>query len=139
MRGFIRPEIEGRNVLEEDDDSDEVLPSIDLLSLHSEVSPHEVAVAFHLPLSTLSDPSRWRQGLFRDNSPYTVLDVTDIVETARGRRLGITTLSSEEGADDGRGGSVDSEVGPGKKEKIEVWGLTGWYLSLLMKTLEVYR
>ncbi|KAF5373343.1 hypothetical protein D9615_007461 [Tricholomella constricta] len=132
--GFIQLESEvaaGRNMSENDG-----LPSIDLLSLHSEVSPNEVAVAFHLPLATLADPARWRQSLFRESRPYTVLDVTDVVETAGGRRLGITALSSEEGVDDGH---VDSEVGSGRKSRIEVWGLTGWYLSLLMKTLQVYQ
>jgi hypothetical protein len=31
------------------------------------------------------------------------------------------------------------EVGGGKDGRLEVWGLTGWYLTLLMKVLEVHR
>ncbi|KAF8075060.1 NUDIX hydrolase domain-like protein [Lyophyllum atratum] len=128
--GFIRPE----PFVERNASEDDALPSIDLLSLHSEVSQQEVAMAFHLPLAILADPSRWRPSLFRESRPYTVLDVTDIVEMAGGRKLGITALSSEGRAGDGR-----DEVGAGRGGRIEVWGLTGWYLSLLMKILRVYQ
>ncbi|KAG1732020.1 uncharacterized protein EDB91DRAFT_1238857 [Suillus paluster] len=30
------------------------------------------------------------------------------------------------------------EVGGGKEGRLEVWGLTGWYMSLLMRILRVY-
>lgn len=109
------------------------MPSIDLLSLHSEVSQHEVAVAFHLPLAAMVDVSKTRSCLFRGHRPYTIIDVTNIVSTAGGRRLGITTMSSEK-SDKGFG-----EIGAKRKGHIEIWGLTGWYLSLLMKTLQLYR
>ncbi|GLB41724.1 putative NUDIX domain containing protein [Lyophyllum shimeji] len=128
--GFVEPE----PVAERNASEDDALPSIDLLSLNGQVSPREVAIAFHLPLTALADPSRWRQALFRGSRPYTVIDVSDIVELAGGRKLGITPLSNEEGVDD-----QPDEVGPGREGRIEVWGLTGWYLSLLMKTLRVYQ
>ena len=37
-------------------------------------------------------------------------------------------------------GGVDlpDEIGAGRGG-LEVWGLTGWYLSLLMRALEIYR
>lgn len=30
------------------------------------------------------------------------------------------------------------EIGGGKAGRLEVWGLTGWYLNLLMKALNIY-
>ncbi|KAG5635088.1 hypothetical protein H0H81_012487 [Sphagnurus paluster] len=124
--GFVRPECAPSTA------EDDALPSLDLLSLHSEVSPKEVAVAFHLPLATLADPTRCRASLFRETRPYTVVDVTDIVETAAGRRLGITGLSCERVTEENR--NMDSQ----RSGRIEVWGLTGWYLSLLMRALQVH-
>ena len=41
----------------------------------------------------------------------------------------ITRNTSEEG----------SETRSGIDGRIEVWGLTGWYISMLMKVLQVYR
>jgi len=128
--GFVWP----GPVAERNASEDDALPSIDILSLHSEVSRQEVAIAFHLPLAILADSTRWRSSLFRENRPYTVVDVTDVVETAGGRKLGITALSNEKGVDDGQ-----DEVGAAKGGRLEVWGLTGWYLSSLMKMLQVYQ
>lgn len=67
------------------------------------------------------------------------MDVTDFVRAARGIRqlegdsdAKLNPLPFSEQSED------DSEVGGGKTAgRIEVWGLTGWYLSLLMKTLGV--
>lgn len=121
-QGFVRPSSRKMIIFEDDP-----LPSIDLASLQSEVSQSEVAAAFHIPLSALTAPSRMRSHLFRDERPYTVLDVTDLVLAGTGDKVSITAASNEKGDF------------PGKKEgRIEVWGLTGWYLSLLMKTLQIY-
>jgi hypothetical protein len=49
-----------------------------------------------------------------------VVDVTDIVEPTRMAK------------------DIKIELGPGGDGRIEVWGLTGWYLSLIMKILQVY-
>jgi nudix motif 8 len=121
-QGFVRPT--SAEIPISDDDP---LPSIDLDSLQSEVSQPEVALAFHLPLSELTAPSRMRSHLFRDERPYTVLDVTDFVQAGAGGEVSITAASNEKG-----------EVSGKKEGRIEVWGLTGWYLSLLMKTLRIY-
>lgn len=106
---------------------DDPLPSIDLVSLQSKLSQSEVAAAFHVPLSALIAPSRVRSHLFRDERPYTVLDVTDLVLAGVGDQVSITAASNEKGESAGK-----------KEGRIEVWGLTGWYLSLLMKTLQIY-
>ena len=31
------------------------------------------------------------------------------------------------------------EIGGGREGRLEVWGLTGWYLSALMRILRVYE
>ena len=120
--GFVRPQHS-----EHEPSEDDPLPSIDLLSLHSEVSPNEVALAFHLPLSTIADPTKLRTDLFRDGRPYTTVDVTDILSVSKGRQIWIAGRPAE-------------DVGAVKNDgKVEVWGLSGLYLALLMRTLGVYH
>jgi hypothetical protein len=60
--------------------------------------------------------------MFRAASPYWAIDVSDLVQ-------------GFEGVND----PVEHpEVGGGKEGRLEVWGLTGWYMSLLMRILKVY-
>jgi nudix motif 8 len=81
-----------------------------------------VATVFHLPLSALTSPARIRPDMFRATSPYWAIDVSDLVQ-------------GFEGVND----PVEHpEVGGGKEGRLEVWGLTGWYMSLLMRILKVY-
>lgn len=54
--------------------------------------------------------------------PYWAVDVTDLV-TGNGR-------VHEKGAEE-----VVDEVGEGRDGRLEVWGLTGWYMGLLMEAL----
>ena len=105
---------------------DAVLPSLDMDAVRSQASKDEVGTAFHLPLSSLISPARLKPTLFRGGKPYWSIDVTDIIQEYVGVEL------------DPNSGSVD-EVGPGVGGKVEVWGLTGWYLSMLMKRLGVYK
>jgi len=99
---------------------DDPLPSISLSSLT--ISQAEVATVFHLPLSALTSPARIRPDMFRAASPYWAIDVSDLVQ-------------GFEGVND----PVEHpEVGGGKDGRLEVWGLTGWYMSLLMRILKVY-
>ncbi|KAG1907856.1 NUDIX hydrolase domain-like protein [Suillus fuscotomentosus] len=99
---------------------DDPLPSISLSSLR--ISQAEVATVFHLPLSAFTSPVRIRPDMFRAASPYWAIDVSDLVE-------------GSEGVNDPSG---HSEVSGGKEGRLEVWGLTGWYMSLLMRILKVY-
>lgn len=99
---------------------DDPLPSISLSSLT--ISQAEVATVFHLPLSAFTSPARIRLDMFRATSPYWAIDVSDLVE-------GFEGVSNPLG---------QPEVGGGKEGRIEVWGLTGWYMSLLMKIIRVY-
>ncbi|KAH0582938.1 hypothetical protein H2248_010837 [Termitomyces sp. 'cryptogamus'] len=94
--GFVHPESVVSSI--QNMSQDDALPSLDLLSLRSEVSSHEVALVFHVPLVVLADPRRHRTSSFRGSLPYITVDVQDVVEDAGGREVGITSLSKE-GAD----------------------------------------
>ncbi|KIK61588.1 hypothetical protein GYMLUDRAFT_567083 [Collybiopsis luxurians FD-317 M1] len=109
---------------------DEPLPSCDLTAIRKNISPVEVDAVFHLPLSSLISPPRLRSSLFRGNRPYWAIGVTDLVEE------GVTERQQRQ--QDEFDIEDDSEIGAGKYG-IEVWGLTGWYLNLLMKRLKVYE
>lgn len=98
---------------------DEPLPSLDMDILRKQLSPSEVAAVIHLPLSALISPTRVRNSHYRKQEPYWVIDVTDMVQPE--------TVTN--------GTDVQGASGSGR---IEIWGLTGWYLSLLMKILKVY-
>lgn len=97
--------------------------------LRQQLSPSEVATVIHLPLSTLISPTRVRNSQFRGQQSYWVVDVTDMVQSTITAET-VTTRTTED---------MKDELGPGVDGRIEVWGLTGWYLSLLMKILQVYR
>lgn len=86
-------------------------------------STPEVAHIFHLPFAEIANPSRTRMHQFRGESPYWAVDVTD--------RIGDTVRWTKEAPED--------EVGGGRGGRLEIWGLTGWYLNLFMRALEVFR
>lgn len=102
------------------DNIDTPLPSLSLTSLT--ISQPEVATIFHLPLTAFISSARLKPHHFRGGRPYWAIDVSDLVPP------GGPWESS-----DTRG---QSEINGGR---LEVWGLTGWYLSLLMKVLKVYQ
>ncbi|KAF8845198.1 hypothetical protein BDN67DRAFT_962144 [Paxillus ammoniavirescens] len=103
--------------------ADTPLPSISLASLT--ISQSEVAAIFHLPLTAFTSSVRLKSDHFRARSPYWAIDVSDLVPP--GVQLGVGDLHGL------------SEVGGGREGRLEVWGLTGWYLSLLMKVLKIYK
>ena len=100
-------------------------------SLHA--SEPEVAHVFHLPLSRLVDSSKLRKHMFRGFHPYWAVNVTDLVESTKNdktvNRDGVP-WAPETGID---------EVGEGIGGKLEVWGLTGWYINVLMRALGILR
>ncbi|KAF8967695.1 NUDIX hydrolase domain-like protein, partial [Flammula alnicola] len=118
--GFIHSEDEKRALA-----PDEPFPSLDIDALRKQASPSEVGTMIHLPLKAFASPTRIRSSMFRAQEPYWAVDVTDLVQS----------VLPEEAVTDQKGETVD-EVGPGVNGRIEVWGLTGWYLSLLMKVLQ---
>ncbi|KAF9005976.1 NUDIX hydrolase domain-like protein [Cyathus striatus] len=123
--GFVHEE----NRQDHSQSPDQSWPSIDIESIRRNASPAEVETVFHLPLTALVASSRKRSDLFRGERQYWAINATDFISS------GIKTSAV----------SVDEkymqveEVGVGKGGNVEVWGLTGWYLSLLMKTLRVYQ
>ncbi|KAF9563952.1 hypothetical protein CPC08DRAFT_705672 [Agrocybe pediades] len=98
-------------------------------SIRSQASPTEVGAAIHVPLKILTSPAHLRSSLFRARVPYSTVDVTNIVRSVLAEDS-VTDKTAEEE-------EFKDEVGPGADGRIEIWGLTGWYLSLLMKALRV--
>ena len=84
------------------------------------LSQLEVAAAFHLPLALAASPTRLQVHHFRSGKIYWAVEVSDLIKSA------IQIQSSHPSGD-------------GPKEKIEVWGLTGWYLFQFMKSLKIYE
>ncbi|KAF5316525.1 hypothetical protein D9619_006381 [Psilocybe cf. subviscida] len=108
---------------------DEPFPSLDIEDIRRRISLAEVAAALHLPLKHFASPSRVRTSFYRNQEPYYPIDVTDIARSALKEEGVITTKTGE----------TEDEVGPGVDGRVEVWGLTGWYVTLLMKALHVYQ
>ncbi|EGN96628.1 hypothetical protein SERLA73DRAFT_184736 [Serpula lacrymans var. lacrymans S7.3] len=121
--GFVYPsgDPSRQSGTEQEQESNTPLPSLSISSLT--ISQPEVATVFHLPLSALTSPARLRSDFFRRTSPYWAIDVSDLVQ-------GVTWTNDPEQRD---------EIGGGRNGKLEVWGLTGWYLNLLAQTLQVYK
>ncbi|TFK39964.1 NUDIX hydrolase domain-like protein [Crucibulum laeve] len=109
---------------------DEPFPSLDMEVLRREVSQLEVDTVFHLPLSALTSPLRMRSYLFRGRRPYWAIEVTDLVQKDG---VAVDIIPPEDALIE-----LDDEVGAGRGGRVEIWGLTGWYLSMLMRTLNVY-
>lgn len=100
-----------------------------------EISQNEVHNVFHLPLAALASPARLRSSMFRGQRPYWAVDVSDLQawsESSTSVSSGsiLPPSTTQDVAD-------DSEIGAGKYGKLEIWGLTGWYLSLFMKSLKI--
>ncbi|KDQ61570.1 hypothetical protein JAAARDRAFT_31027 [Jaapia argillacea MUCL 33604] len=101
------------------------LPCLSMSSLTP--SQSEVAHIFHLPFSELVNPLRLRPHLFRSDiqRPYWAITVSDMIEG------GSAEWSNDEDQMD--------EIGGGRDGRLEVWGLTGWYVNLVMNALKVYQ
>ncbi|KAI0708875.1 NUDIX hydrolase domain-like protein [Cerioporus squamosus] len=110
------------------------LPSLPLASLT--LSQREVAHAFHLPLSAVVSPPRMHAYMFRGQRPYYAISVADIVAGT-----GAVHADGPEGAEVRWINDPEQrdEIGGGREGRLEVWGLTGWYLSALMRILRVYE
>ncbi|KAH7911049.1 NUDIX hydrolase domain-like protein [Hygrophoropsis aurantiaca] len=120
--GFIYPPGSPRLGLQHDLNPNTPLPSLPLSSLT--ISQPEVACAFHVPLAALASPARLKTDLFRGQKPYWAVEVSDLIQ---------------QGVEWAPNPDNHPEIGGGRDGRLEVWGLTGWYLSLLMTILRVYR
>lgn len=101
---------------------DEPLESPPLASLV--LSQREVAKAFHLPLARLVSAPHLIPHEFRGGITYYACDATDLVEK------NVEWVNDEAQRD---------EIGGGRNGRLEVWGLTGWYLNLLMKAFNLVK
>ena len=78
-----------------------------------------MAAAFHLPLAVAAAPARLQAHHFRNGEPYWAVEVSDLVQGAP---------------------HVQPSHPSGEpKERLEVWGITGWYLFQFMKALKIYQ
>jgi len=110
------------------EDADEPLPSVDIQAIRQTTSEAEVDTVFHVTLEELTSPGRLRPSLFRADAPYWAVGVDDIVHSSVAFKAEPKDAPSE----------ADSEIGPGKFGKTEIWGLSGWYLTLLMRDLGIW-
>ena len=117
MQGFVHASPQVRRC-EAGDDPESPLPSLPMNSLT--LSQLEVAAIFHLPLATAATPARLRVHHFRGGRPYWAVEVSDLIKGPPSTELSHAS-------------------GDGPKQTLEVWGLTGWYLFLLMKALKLYE
>ncbi|KAL5531615.1 hypothetical protein ACEPAG_4492 [Sanghuangporus baumii] len=115
-------------------DLDSPFPSLSMSSLHA--SAPEVAHVFHLPFSQIAQPARLRAHRFRGDRPYWAINVTDIVSSAAKHRD--SDKDNEKRFVEWAGETNVDEVGGGREGKLEVWGLTGWYLNVLMHALRMF-
>jgi len=78
-----------------------------------------------------------KRSLFRGEREYWTVDVGDL---AGGRKHGARKARDQKGVSkEGKENRQDKpEVDPEGESRLEVWGLSGWYLSLLMWALKVY-
>ncbi|GJE91159.1 CoA pyrophosphatase [Phanerochaete sordida] len=136
--GFVHSSAPARNEAGNTEDTsmsgaaDTPLPNLNMADLR--LSQREVAHAFHLPLSDLVSAPRLHQSLFRGLSPYYAIDVSDII-TAHGSGQVVSSDGQVPWESDPAG---RDEIGGGREGRLEVWGLTGWYLNVLMRILGVY-
>jgi nudix motif 8 len=101
-------------------------PSFDISTIRETLPTVEVEAVFHLPLSTIVDPTRQRLAMFREGKPYWAISVADLLRDDK--------HSINERKDDHIPDVVDNSK---LEDGLEVWGLTGWYLSLFMKVLKI--
>lgn len=113
-------------------DIDVPLPSLVLSNL--KLSPREVAHAFHFPLSAVLSTPRLHHYLFRGQRPYYAVDVSDIVSSQKTGEI----VHSDGQAPWASDPEQRDEIGGGREGRLEVWGLTGWYLNVFLRTLGIY-
>ncbi|KAH9840223.1 uncharacterized protein C8Q71DRAFT_795355 [Rhodofomes roseus] len=128
--GFVHAERQAETPLD-DPDVDAPLPSLSLSTLT--LSPAEVAHAFHLPMAAVVSPPRLHTYLFRAARPYFAVSVADLVSGPHAVHSGPDIAPKWTNDPQQR-----DEIGGGREGRLEVWGLTGWYLSELMRHLGVY-
>lgn len=130
-QGFVYPST-SRADASNHGDADAPLPNLNLADL--QLSQREVAHAFHLPLSEIASAPRQHQYLFRGATPYYAIDVSDIM-TAHDIGQVVSSDGQIAWASDPE---ERDEIGGGREGRLEVWGLTGWYLNVLMRILGIY-
>lgn len=82
-----------------------------------------------MPFSYLIDAVRLRQHRLPNRPPYYAIDVTDLIDQTGDALLPLAPWVGEDDASSGGDPGIP---------KIEVWGLTGWYLYQFMRRIGAY-
>lgn len=83
-------------------------------------------------MTGLFSPPRLHNYLFRGERPYFAISVADLVAGPN------AVHSATENLPHFSDPQQRDEIGGGREGRLEVWGLTGWYLSELMRRLGLY-
>jgi hypothetical protein len=79
-----------------------------------------------------------------ESGPYFAVTVSDLLSRTHVERGEAAALTSQglDNASPKQKWSTDSqgrdEVGGGRDGRLEVWGLTGWYLNVFLRALRIY-
>jgi hypothetical protein len=101
------------------------LPDFDLSALS--INSEEVALAFYLTLEELVEENRLHEHQFRGRPPYWCVDVSDRVSEEYWTTPRILPSDMTLG-----------DVGVDRGKRLEIWGLTGWYLNLFMRSIGLW-
>ena len=106
------------------------LPTFDMSGLN--LNTAEVAQVFYLTFEELADERRLRHHQFRGRPAYYTINVSDKVDPV----YWTTPLYLPGELPHKQTGEY--AVADERQAKLEIWGLTGWYLNLFMRIVKLW-
>jgi hypothetical protein len=91
----------------------------------------EVAQVFYLTFEELADERRRRHHQFRGRPAYWTINVSDKVDPVH------WTSPLYLPGEQPHGQTSDAVAGE-REVRLEIWGLTGWYLNLFMRVMKLW-
>lgn len=92
----------------------------------------EVAQVFYLTFEELADERRLRNHQFRGRPAYWTINVSDKVDPV------YWTSPLHLPGEQPLGQTGEFTVAGERQAKLEIWGLTGWYLNLFMRVVKLW-
>ena len=111
-------------------DEEAPLPVFDMETL--KLNMDEVAQVFYLTFEELADERRLRHHRFRGRPAYWAVNVSDKVDPV------YWTSPLYLPGEQPREQTGEFAVAGERQAKLEVWGLTGWYLNLIMRAMKLW-
>ena len=96
------------------------------------INTAEVAQAFYLTFEELADERRLRHHQFRGKPAYWTTNVSDKVDPVYWTSP--LYLPGEQPHEQ----AGEFAVADKRQAKLEIWGLTGWYLNLFMRVVKLW-